>query len=237
MESRILKEVEFIRANGGLIPARERVIRETALRVMVDGEHHATAMILADMEEEYVAGYLYVQGVINSASDIISIHIENDVAHVRLRRSREKRAIPERINSGLVISAEDVFSCVRAILKSPIFSETEAVHSAGLFLYGKEAVSITEDLGRHNALDKVIGAGLQRNIDFNNTLAASTGRQPTEMILKCRMAGIPIIATKGVPTSAAIELAEKSGITIAGSARGETMIVYSHPERIKQGLA
>jgi FdhD protein len=237
MESKILKEVEFILANGGMIPARERVIRETALTVMVDGVHHVTAMILADMEEEYVAGYLYVQGVINGASDIVSVSVENDVARVRLRNGIEKRAIPEHINSGLVVSGEDVFRCVRAILKSPVFSETEAVHSAGLFFNGKEAVSVTEDLGRHNALDKVIGAGLKKNIDFNNTLAASTGRQPTEMILKCRMAGIPIIATKGVPTSAAIELAERTGITIAGLARDGTMFIYSHPERIKQGSA
>jgi FdhD protein len=233
MESRILKEVGFVRADGDLIPSRERVIRETALKVMVDSEHHATAMILADMEKEYVAGYLYAQGIIRSAADIVSIDIENDAARVRLESGREKRMISGSVTSSLIVTKEDVFSCVRAILKSPVFSETEAVHSAGLFLDGKEAVSITEDLGRHNALDKVIGAGLLKGIDFGRVLAASTGRQPTEMILKCHMAGIPIIATKGVPTSAAVEMAEKAGITIAGLVRGETMIVYSHPERIK----
>lgn len=107
------------------------------------------------------------------------------------------------------------------------------MHSAGLFLHGKKAVSITADLGRHNALDKVIGAGLLKSIDFSKILAASTGRQPTEMILKCHSVGIPIIATKGVPTSMGVELAEKTGITIAGLVRGETMIIYSHPERIE----
>jgi len=107
------------------------------------------------------------------------------------------------------------------------------VHSAGLFLNGTKVISITEDLGRHNALDKVIGAGLLKDIDFSRILAASTGRQPTEMILKCRNAGIPIIATKGVPTSMAVELAEEAGITIAGLVRGDTMIVYSHPERVE----
>jgi len=72
-----------------------------------------------------------------------------------------------------------------------------------------------------------------KNVDFSKILATSTGRQPTEMILKCRSAGIPIIATKGVPTSLAVELAEKAGITIAGLVRRDTMIVYSHPERIE----
>jgi len=236
MEDRVLKEVDFIRADGGLIPSRERVIRETALTVVVDGEHYSTAMILAGMEKEYVAGYLYGQGMITGAADIASIGIEDNVARVRLRsipeKRPEKRPVPETVVSSLIVSREDVLACVRAILRSPVFAETEAVHSAGLFLDGKEAVSITEDLGRHNALDKVIGAGILRDIDFSRVLAASTGRQPTEMILKCRAAGIPIIATKAVPTSAAVEMAEKAGITIAGMVRQDAMIVYSHPERI-----
>jgi len=233
MQNKILKQVRYTRADGEKVPANERIARETALRVMVDGQHFATAMILAAMEKEYVTGYLYVQGIIDSAADIVSIRIKNNIADVRLKDGREQRMIPQNINSGLVVSREDVFGCVRAILKSPIFEETEAVHSAGLFLNGKTTVSITEDLGRHNALDKVIGAGLLQNIDFNKILAASTGRQPTEMILKCRSTGIPVIATKGVPTSMAVELAEKTGITIAGLVRGDTMIVYSHPERIR----
>ena len=233
MQSKILKEVRYTKADGEMIPAGERIIRETALKVMVDGRHLVTAMILAAMEKEYVAGYLFVQGAINNAMDILSIEIKDNVADVMLRHGREKRAIPQHVNSSLVVGKEDIFTCVRAILKSPVFTETEAVHSAGLFLDGTTAISITEDLGRHNALDKVVGAGLLKNVDFSKVLATSTGRQPTEMILKCRSAGIPIIATKGVPTSMAVELAEKTGITIAGLVRGDTMIVYSHPERIE----
>jgi FdhD protein len=118
-------------------------------------------------------------------------------------------------------------------LKSKVFIETEAVHSAGLFLDGKETIAIAEDLGRHNALDKVIGSGLLQNVDFSRTLAASTGRQPSEMILKCRNAGIPIIATKGVPTTLAIDMACEVGVTIVGLVRGSTMIVYSHWERVE----
>ncbi len=233
MESKILKKVQYTRVDGALTNASERIVRETALKVMVDGEHFTTAMILATMEKEYVIGQLYVQGVINGVADIVSIEIEDSVADVRLTNNREKRTISQNIRSNLVVRKEDVYSCVRAILKSPVFEETEAVHSAGLFLKGKETISIAEDLGRHNALDKVIGAGLLKNVDFNRTLAASTGRQPAEMILKCLSAGIPIIATKGVSTSMAVELAEKTGITIAGAVRGDTMIIYSHPERIE----
>jgi FdhD protein len=233
MESKILKEVQYIKADGELISASERIVKETTLKMMVDGRHFATSMILAALEKEYVTGLLYVQGVINSAGDITSIEIENNVANIRLKKNIKKRSILQNIDSDLIVHKEDVVNCVRAILRSPVFEETEAVHSAGLFLNGKESLAITEDLGRHNALDKVIGAALQNNIVFSKILAASTGRQPTEMILKCCSAGIPIIVTKGVPTLMAVELAEKSRITIAGLVRGDSMLIYSHPERIK----
>lgn len=233
MNSKILKNVEYTKANGEFLNTRERIIKETALKVVVDDQHLATAMITASMEQEYVLGYLYIQGIISNMEDIVSMEIKNNSALIKLKHNRIQRKISENIDSDLIVRKEDVFHCVRAILKSPVFSETEAVHSAGLFLNGNEAISITEDLGRHNALDKVIGACLLKHIDFRKTLAASTGRQPAEMILKCRNAGIPIIATKGVPTSMAVELAEKIGITVAGLVRGDTMVVYSHPERIR----
>ncbi|MDR2018430.1 MAG: formate dehydrogenase accessory sulfurtransferase FdhD [Syntrophobacterales bacterium] len=232
MESKILKEVSYIGSDGDAVSVCEKIIRESALKVMIDGEYYATAMIMADMEKEYVAGHLFAQGVINSVADIIAVEIENDVARVQLRGDRKRQTISGNVRSCIVVSGRDVFNCVRAILKSPVFAETEAVHSAGLFLNGKEAISIAQDIGRHNALDKVVGDAMFKNIDFGRTLAASTGRQPTEMIIKCIKTGIPIIATKGVPTSAAVELAEKAGITIVGLVRAETMTVYSHPERI-----
>jgi FdhD protein len=140
--------------------------------------------------------------------------------------------VRHKVSSSLKVKSSDIFTCVKAILKSPIFTETEAVHSAGLFLRGTDAICVTEDLGRHNALDKTIGYGLLHDVDFGQTLAVSTGRLPSEMILKCRNVNIPIIATKGVPTTLGIETAEKAGVTVVGLVRGKTMIIYSHPERI-----
>jgi FdhD protein len=233
MDNKILKKISYTKVDGELKPADARIIREAALTVFVDGKHFATAMIMAAREKEYVVGHLYIQGLINNAEDIVALEIENSIAQVQLRPGIEKRALSQAVISDLKVDKEDVFQCVSAILTSPVFSETEAVHSAGLFLGGKETVAIAEDLGRHNALDKVIGAALLENADFSQIMAASTGRQPTEMILKCRSAGIPIVATKGVPTSLAVELAEESGITIVGRVRKNGMIIYSHPERIE----
>ncbi len=233
MESKTLKKVGFTLVNGGFSPASERIVKETALTINVNGRHFATAMILATLEKEFVTGNLYTQGIIQSATDITSLTVKNHTADVILAKSKPPGERPQKVMSNLKVRHEDIFECVRAILKSEVFTETEAVHSAGLFLDAQDAVCIAEDLGRHNALDKVIGRGLMQGVDFSRTLAASTGRQPSEMIFKCLRAGIPIIATKGVPTTLAVELAEKAGITIAGLVRGSTMIVYSHPERIE----
>lgn len=233
MPSKILEKVAYTQANGGCKAASERIVKETALTIKLDGRHYATAMILATLEKEFVVGNLYVQGAIRSADEIESITIKNNVAEVKLAKKKKSDAPAPEVHSDLKVNASDIFSCVKAILKSKVFSETEAVHSAGLFLNGKETVCVAEDLGRHNALDKVTGWGLLHDIDLSRTLAASTGRQPSEMMLKCRAAGIPIIATKGVPTTLAVEIAEKAGITIAGLVRGDKMIVYSHPERIE----
>ena len=233
MTDRILETVEYTRVNGGFAIAQERIVREMALTINVDGRHFATAMITAAMEKEFVIGHLFGQGVIDSIKGIKSINIKDNKAEVTMAVSKAERKNISGVRSDLIVNREDVFACVRAILQSEIFTETEAVHSAGLFHEGRETICIAEDLGRHNALDKVIGGGLLKNVNFSTTLAASTGRQPLEMITKCRQANIPIIATKGVPTTLAVETAEKAGITIAGLVRGDTMIVYSHPSRIE----
>ncbi len=233
MTDSILKTVAYTGLNGGFTTRRERIVRESALTIRLDGQPFATAMLLAAQEEEFVYGHLYAQGIIRNAADIAALTIKNNVADVQLAADHATPSTPEKVASDLVVAQEDIFASVRAILQSEVFAETEAVHSGGLFREGKEPICIAEDLGRHHALDKVIGGGLRRGVDFGRTLAASTGRLPTEMITKCRATGIPIIATKGVPTTLAIEMAAAAGITIAGMVRGETMLVYSHPERIK----
>ena len=233
MEVQSLEWVEYTRVNAGVTRTRERTVSETGLSIFINNRHSTTAMIMATMEKEFVIGHLFAQGVINSYTDITSINIKDNTAEVILPEIKNSNKSTPTIHSDLKVCKEDIFDSVKAILKSEVFTETEAVHSAGLFRPGAEAICIAEDLGRHNALDKVIGYGLLNNIDFSQTLAASTGRQPAEMIWRCCQANIPIIATKGVPTTLAINIAQKAGVTIAGLVRGDTMIVYTNPDRIE----
>lgn len=232
MESKILEPVEYTRVDGGARKAAERIIKETALTINIGGKHYVTAMILAGMEREFIFGHLLTQGIIQNVRDIRSLTIRSNVAEVALIGSGKKPLINRKITSKLKVKANDILACVKTILKSEVFTETEATHSAGLFLHGNEALCIAEGLGQHNALEKVIGHGLLHKIDFSQTVAAVTGRQMSVMILKCRNVNIPIIAAKGAPTTLAIETAEKAGVTLVGLVRGKNMMVYSHPERI-----
>lgn len=225
-----LQWTDYTAFYDGMKPARERIVAEAALSIHVNGRHLATAMLTPRMKKEFVAGYLFGQGIIGGAADIRSLSVKGNRAEVTV--SVEKTApLPDEINSGLKASTAEIFNAVRAILKSELFAETEAVHSAGLFT-GMETICITEDIGRHNALDKAIGYGLLNNVDFSRVIASSTGRQPLEMVTKCLRAGIPVITTKGVPTALAVATAEKAGLTIAGLVRGKSMIIYSRPDRI-----
>lgn len=230
-DNKRLQSVELTRINGGFERITERIIRETALTLRINGTVYATAMITAGMEREFALGHLYAQGIISDPTRITSLEVTGTTVDITLTRNGE--TVQKPVVSDLVVDRRKVFTCVKAILKSEVFKETEAVHSAGLFLEGEKNVALAEDLGRHHSLDKVIGAALLEGVDLTRVLAASTGRQPTEMIHKCRNAGIPIIATKGVPTSLAVDLAEQNNITIAGLVRGTKMTVYSHPERIR----
>jgi FdhD protein len=232
MGVRSLATTEYFKVNTGVTRARERIVRETGLSIYVNERRLATAMIMPTMVKEFVIGHLFGQRVINSAADIKHLTIKGNIAEVSLPEIKTRENGPPAVHSDLRVGRESIFDSVKAILKSEIFAETEAVHSTGLFLGGTKAICIAEDLGRHNALDKVIGYGLLHDIDFSQCLAASTGRQPAEMTLRCCRANIPIIATKGVPTTLAIDIARGAGLTIAGLVRGNTMTIYANPARI-----
>ena len=136
-----------------------------------------------------------------------------------------------KISSNLKIDAGDIFSGLKSLLNSDLHRMTGGVHIVGLF--HKEAlICISEDLGRHNALDKVIGCGLIKNVDFKETFVTCTGRISFDMALKCSVANIPIITSRGATTSLAIEIAKKTGLTTVGFVRGRRMNIYTSGERI-----
>ena len=108
---------------------------------------------------------------------------------------------------------------------------TGGIHIVAL-LDGSKILSVSEDIGRHNALDRVIGHALRNKMDLAHTYVIVSGRISSEMVRKCLIANIPVIVSRGATTTLAVEIAEKTGLTVAGFARGGKMNIYSHRERI-----
>jgi len=113
------------------------------------------------------------------------------------------------------------------------FSKTGGLHASALFDAQGELIVIREDVGRHNALDKVLGYALRNNLlPLSQHLLLVSGRVSFEIIQKALAGGIPIVAAISAPSSLAVDFAQDSGQTLIGFLRGETMNVYTHPERL-----
>jgi FdhD protein len=114
-----------------------------------------------------------------------------------------------------------------------VFDETGGLHAAGLFTPAGELVDVAEDVGRHNAVDKVVGRRLMQEMWPMSDLALFvSGRSSFEILQKALLAGIPIVAAVSAPSSLAIDLAHEMGITLVGFVRGERFNIYTHAERI-----
>jgi FdhD protein len=231
-EDKSVEWVEYTRVNAEVTEAKERVVTELGLSIIVNGRHFATAMITPMMERDFIIGHLFWRGIIENIADIESITLKENIAEVTLSRKESKANQPSEIQSDFKVSREDIASGVNAILKSKIYAETGAVHSAGLFKRGAEPICMVEDVGRHNALDKVIGYGLINKIDFRNTFATSTGRLVSDMVSKVCRANIPVVATKTAVTKLGVEIGERCGLTIIGFVRDMGMKIYTNPQRI-----
>jgi FdhD protein len=128
------------------------------------------------------------------------------------------RAMPDRLRSA-----------------QKVFSSTGGLHGAALFDPDGNMLVVREDIGRHNAVDKVIGWALENDlIPLSRAALLVSGRASFELTQKCAMAGAPILAAVSAPSSLAVELAVQSGITLVAFLRGDSMNVYSRPDRVTQ---
>jgi FdhD protein len=146
----------------------------------------------------------------------------------------EATATPPVLNSTLKVDFDIVFRGMAELRKhQPMNRETHGVHAAGFWSMKKNAfVAVREDVGRHNALDKLAGALLRAEVNPSKGFLALTSRVSIELVQKAAVLGCPILVAISVPTALALKTADAAGITLAAVARDDSFEVFTHPERI-----
>lgn len=246
--------------NGTVTKVDDMVVKEYPLTILLDGEEFITLLCTPSYLEFLTIGFLLSESIVKSKADIKKIRVDEEkgVADVVTsgtgiiaRTLSGKRTMTTGCGKGSSFyNAMDSLSCKKVsgavqydapvILelmrdfnkKSELFLNTGGVHSVAL---GDAAgiILFHEDVGRHNAMDKVIGEAAAKDIELSGKAVLTSGRVSSEMLIKSAKAGIPVVVSRSAPTDLAVKLSAQLGITIIGFARGHRMNIYSSPERIR----
>lgn len=250
---------------GAASDSNDAVAVEEPLELRIGGKPVTVLMRTPGADTELVLGFLFGEGVIADADDVLSVECPPDrtgtergtVIEVRLAEGRHapferlffsnsscgicgKQSLAsievrgEPVRSSLTVSRRDLTALPERLKAAqPVFARTGGVHASGLFTSAGELVAVREDVGRHNALDKLVGWALtEGRVPLSEYGLLVSGRLSYELVQKAVAAGIPLVAAVGAPSSAAVELAERFGITLVGFLRESGMNVYAHPARV-----
>lgn len=146
------------------------------------------------------------------------------------------RSVDSVSRKAITLSAADIVQSVKLLSKvQPLHAETGAVHAAGLYVPGRGVVMAREDVGRHNALDKLAGALARKGVDGSVGAVVVTSRVSVEMVQKTAAIGASFIIAVSAPTALAIRTADEAGMTLVALVRGEDFDVFTHADRVTDG--
>jgi len=234
------------------------VATEVPLTVIANGMEIATMACTPVRLREFVAGFLLTSGLIRSAADCLSFECDEKkwTARIELANTPDPNMLFKRLytsgcgkgviyssvveimarypaEDGFRVTAERINAGVRWLQgASPLHKRTGGTHTAALDCGDDTPRWVCGDIGRHNAVDKVIGMALLSGGDFKTSVLLNTGRVSSEIVHKARRSGIPVIVSLGAPTHQAVLLSREMNLTLVGFARGLSFTVFSSPERI-----
>lgn len=248
--------------NGDLVEEHDLLAVEEPLQIRAGGRDLAVTMRTPGHDDELAAGFLFTEGFVRKAGEIAAIRCERNTAAVTLgsgvdihldRAERNfymtsscgvcgKASIDALKSAGCTTVPRDAPKICESVIRSlpaklrecqTVFHRTGGLHASGLFTAEGELVLLREDVGRHNAVDKVIGrAWLDGQLPLRNHILMVSGRTSFELLQKAVMAGIPILAAVGAPSSLAVRTARRFGLTLIGFLRDDRFNAYSEPSRI-----
>jgi FdhD protein len=239
----------------GWVQVDAEVIEEALVTIYVNGEELATIMSTPREQDKLALGFLKNERLIQGIEDVEHLHISENgcCVDVWLNHAVSK---PERViittGCGGGVTFDDpslgieplqdelrispaVLSRLFNKLQSPVslYARTRGVHTAGLVdPLRRKLLVTTEDVGRHNTIDKLLGICLLEGIETRSRVLLATGRISSEMLRKGALMGCPVIASRNSPTSLSVEIAEAWNITLIGYVRRGSMRVYTHPQRV-----
>ncbi|MET3497277.1 formate dehydrogenase accessory sulfurtransferase FdhD [Variovorax boronicumulans] len=255
-EGALLLPVHGVR-DGQAYAVQDWVAEEVPVSLEFNGVSHAVMLATPLDLEDLALGFALGEGILDAAHELYSVQtvpsgrgitVRMEVASAAFARlEHRRRTLSGRTESLAQVSRElpvladpapfDCQAIARGMLQlqslQTLQQATGAVHAAAWCSAQGEAMWLREDVGRHNALDKLIGALANNEVDASTGFIAVTGRASFEMVHKAAMAGVPLLATMSAPTSFAVATAERARLTLVGLARKDDLAAYSHPERVE----
>jgi len=249
----------YFQLKGGRFQeVKAEVVREQPVTVYVNGERFLTLLCSPFDLEPLVLGYLWMEKVIAGLDEVAALEVSEVDGRAEVTLTRPVTLPTERIltsgcGGGITFRIDPrLFPRVRSTLKvkpealaarlhdllrdARHYHASRGIHGAAL-ADADRVLLIAEDVGRHNAVDKLKGLALLRGLPTDDRILLSTGRVSSEMLLKAARMGVPLIASRTSPTEMAVALAEQLGITVAGYVRGDGLNLYTGDALDVSGLA
>jgi FdhD protein len=248
--------------NGSALLGERILAEEVPVAFSYDGATHAVLMATPDDLEDFALGFSYTEGIVTTSAEITELSVISVADGIVLRMwltggrsdafaarrrgfvgpagcgmcgleslAEANRAIP-MASCDLQVSRQDIEAAVAALpARQQLNRQTRAVHAAAFWEPARVLV-LREDVGRHNALDKLAGALLREGRSADEGIIVLSSRISIELVQKAGMMGAAIIVGVSAPTALAVRTAEASGLTLIGIARDDGFEVFTHPERI-----
>lgn len=248
-------------ADAGLRPEPKPVPVEAPITLYVNGRQWVTMMCTPTRLNLLTLGFLYTSRVIRGPEDVLYMRVceEDSIVEVRLPEGPELETALSRprtltsgcgggtsfefvegfepVNSDTAIDPSDVIAAMHSLhAAAETYRETGGIHTCGLADAARLLV-VAEDVGRHNALDKLVGECLWNGIDTRDKWLVSSGRISSEMALKAAALGAPVVISHTSPTSLAVEVARLLNVTLIGYAKAQRFNVYTGVERVRVPVA